>query len=142
MTTLGAAPLCPKGHLRWGALDFDDIDRALDLAIGNDHFAIVKYLIEYDPTLSVELTVSGFTSAAYYGKLHILKYLIGKGANIHVDNDLAFLESIERGHLDVVTYLIETYGMPVTNENILGFAARSGKLAVVEYLISKGAEPL
>ena len=41
------------------------------------------------------------------GHLEVVKYLIEKGADVHTKNDSALRTSAEKGHLEVVKYLIE-----------------------------------
>ncbi|RLA64541.1 MAG: ankyrin repeat domain-containing protein, partial [Epsilonproteobacteria bacterium] len=43
--------------------------------------------------------------AANRGHLNIVKFLVDKGADIHVCNDLALKWASDKGHVDVVEYL-------------------------------------
>ena len=45
--------------------------------------------------------------ASEKGHLDIVKYLVEKGANIHADSEYALREASEAGHLPVVKYLLE-----------------------------------
>jgi ankyrin repeat protein len=117
-----------------------DVGNAIDIAILENYPEIIKYLIDLD--VNEDLISSAFTGAALYGNLPILKYLIEKGADIHIDHDIALRRAAEHGHLHILKYLIDTVGM-VANYNILVRASAispNSNLGVVHYLISKGAD--
>ncbi len=62
------------------------------------------------------------------------------GTNIHVDNDRALRLASEKGHLEVVRYLVEHEAdIHAWNDYALRLASHNGHLEVVKYLIEKGA---
>lgn len=44
--------------------------------------------------------------AAFHGRLDVVKKAIAHGADIHANNDVAFLMASENNHIDVVKYLV------------------------------------
>ncbi|MDR3131797.1 MAG: ankyrin repeat domain-containing protein [Rickettsiales bacterium] len=84
--------------------------------------------------------------AAARGKLNVVRYLVGKGANIHAEiggyTPLHFAAHL--GWLKIVRYLIGK-GANVNAKNICGGtalhgAAYRGELNVVKYLVNEGAD--
>ncbi|MBR3628117.1 MAG: ankyrin repeat domain-containing protein [Elusimicrobia bacterium] len=85
----------------------------LSLAIKNNDFRILRYLVEsqnFDITLSNEKGQTLALLAAGYGKLDSVKYLIDKAANITAKDN--------------------------NGNNILMYAAASGNLALVKYIVN------
>ena len=79
--------------------------------------------------------------ASETGNLALVKYLVENGANIHDEDDFAFLMACGYGHLKTVKYLNEQgANMHVKNGRSLINASRSGHLAVVKYLIRCGLD--
>ena len=62
------------------------------------------------------------------------------GTNIHVDNDRALRLASERGHLEVVKYLVEQGAdIHAMNDYALRWSSLKGHLEVVKYLVENGA---
>jgi ankyrin repeat protein len=91
-------------------------------------------------------------SAAYYGHLDAVKYLIENGANIHAEDDAALRNAAYNDHLDIAKYLIEgpedakgdkrpwgAADIHAMNDLALRIAAYHGNLDIVKYLIENGA---
>jgi hypothetical protein len=79
--------------------------------------------------------------ASYYGSLELVKYALGKGANIHASNDLALRWASQSGHLEVVKYLVERGAdIHLFNDEALTWASSNGQLEVVKYLVEQGAD--
>jgi ankyrin repeat protein len=74
--------------------------------------------------------------AASDGHLDVVKYLVSKGANVHVRDDEALLYAAGNGHLQVVKYLVEDHGADVHAhyDLTLHWATENGHLEVVKYL--------
>ena len=69
-----------------------------------------------------------------------MKYLVEKGADIHVNFDEAFRNGVSSGHLDVVKYLVEKGAdIHADFEGALSQSAREGHFDIVKYLVEKGA---
>ena len=73
--------------------------------------------------------------------VNTFKYLVDKGANIHVDNDLAFCWSAKNGYLDTLKYLTELGVNDCTAMNdALCLSAQYGHLDIVKYLVDNGSD--
>jgi ankyrin repeat protein len=80
-------------------------------------------------------------SAAVYGNLKFVKYLVGQGADIHYRNDKALRWASEHGHLGVVKYLISKGAdIHAENDQALYLAVKYNRLEIIKYLISKGVD--
>ena len=84
-----------------------------------------------------------FIKAVKNGDLVLVKSLLNQGADINSydDNDYVLKISAEKGHLEVVEYLVE-HGVDIHTKNnqALIFASIKGHLDVVKYLVEKGAD--
>ena len=94
--------------------------------------------------------------AAFKGRLHIVKYLVEKGAGIEVPPAEAYADGKEcghgltvlmvaaiNGHLQIAQFLVD-HGAKLEAADKLGHTALhhatiNGRLAVVRYLVEKGA---
>ena len=111
---------------------------------------IVQYFIEQQ---NVDIDIKGYYEkiplqyACENGHLQIAQYLISKGANINIKDrreDHVIHYASKGGHLPVVQYLIEKENVDINNKatngaSLLHCACRRGKLHIVKYLISQGA---
>lgn len=112
----------------------------LSMAVERGNFDIVKYLVgekvvelESRPQKlygDADMSAWVVITAAYIGRLDILKFLVENGAPIH---DEAIYDAISGGHLDVVEYLVGK-GVPI-DDGDLKRAASGGHLDVVKYLL-------
>ncbi|PVZ98947.1 hypothetical protein BB558_005042 [Smittium angustum] len=165
---------CKRGNLKFvkflveNGADIDENDGTpLKLAIENNHFHIVKYLIKRGAETKYCKNLESFLSsldgndsptkkkmkmkmstdnkytlqeASSNGYLDIVKSLVENGANIHENNEIALKEASENGHLDIVKYLVEKGADIHVDQNwTLGMASKSGYFDVVKYLVEKGA---
>ncbi|XP_019857708.1 PREDICTED: serine/threonine-protein kinase TNNI3K-like [Amphimedon queenslandica] len=86
----------------------------IHLACSNGRLNLIQYIIEHKPS-SLELPHSKyghtpFLIAVYFNKLEVIKYLISKKCNLSATDDEgsgAVHISVERGHLNVLKYLID-----------------------------------
>jgi len=75
------------------------------------------------------------------GDLQEVADLIKDGADVHSWDGLPLRYASEKGHLEVVKYLVERVNADVhrDEDSALRYACLCGQLEVVKYLISKGA---
>merc|ERR1712113_207668 len=79
--------------------------------------------------------------ASVEGHLDIVKYLVEKGANVDAFDDknyTAMMHANANNRLEILKYLMEIRG-GVDNQQLLLNACKKGHLAVVKYLLEKGA---
>ena len=69
--------------------------------------------------------------------LESIKDLVEQGANLHTENEEALRCAAEKGHLEVVKYLIDLHA---SEDGALRWAAEYGQLEVVKYLLEHGAD--
>jgi ankyrin repeat protein len=79
--------------------------------------------------------------ASEHGHLDMVKYLVGLGADVHVNDDEPIRVASEHGHVEVVEYLVELGAdIHVRDDEPLRWASEKGHLPVVKYLVSVGAD--
>ena len=73
------------------------------------------------------------------GHLHIVKYLVEQGQDIHKDDEAVLRYSAWYGHLDVVKYCVEKHNADIHAQDdfALIYSAQGGHLEVVKYLVEK-----
>ncbi|KAG2388404.1 hypothetical protein C9374_000568 [Naegleria lovaniensis] len=130
----------------------------IHLAFSLELFDCVKmYLASFPQLLNCKSTSNGNTlinKAAHIGNLEVMKYLVSKGSNISIPNDVGN-RPIHRaaycGHTELVKYLVEECGECVDVfqhsspkskrlENSLHLAARKGFLECVKVLLMNGSD--
>lgn len=105
---------------------------SLNLAILNNHFEVVKYLVENVPIRyrqdEAMLVASG------HGYFHIIKYL-------HTFNfkpcSVSMYNAIENNHIDIAQYLIDYYNMKLPDSQ---FAYMNLTLDTIKWLLTKNIE--
>ncbi|XP_019860233.1 PREDICTED: ankyrin-3-like, partial [Amphimedon queenslandica] len=121
----------------------------IHLACSNGRLNLIQYIIEHLPS-SLELLVKGhghtpFLTAVLFNQLEVIKYLISKKCNLSATDDEgsgAVHISVERGHLNVLKYLIDNnYCNPNATDHQdrtpLHVAVADDKYEILEYLLSK-----
>uniref|UniRef100_A0A1X7T0X9 Uncharacterized protein n=1 Tax=Amphimedon queenslandica TaxID=400682 RepID=A0A1X7T0X9_AMPQE len=119
----------------------------IHLACGKGRLNLIQYIIEHIPS-SLELPHSkyGHTPllvAVYFNQLEVIKYLISKKCNLSATDDEgsgAVHISVERGHLNVLKYLIDNnYCNPNTTDHQdrtpLHVAVAANEYEILEYLL-------
>ena len=100
------------------------------------HLEIVRHLIEKVGGYNIN---DSLRWASLRGQLEVVKYLVSKGADIHVFDEISLRWASEEGHLETVKYLIENGAdIHALNDFSLMSAVRNGHLHVVKYLIEHG----
>jgi len=113
--------------------------RVLSDVIIQGHLDIAKYLIEANGYISPWLV----EHASRLGRLELVKYLVGKGANVQATDAGAPLTAAARfGHIEVVKCLVEAGAdIHYNYEEALRLAAYKNEVEIVKYLLEKGADP-
>uniref|UniRef100_A0A1X7TQA2 Uncharacterized protein n=2 Tax=Amphimedon queenslandica TaxID=400682 RepID=A0A1X7TQA2_AMPQE len=121
----------------------------IHLACREGRLNLIQYIIEHIPS-SLELPHSKnghtpFLNAVYFNQLEVIKYLISKKCNLSATDDEgsgAVHISVERGHLNVLKYLIDNnYCNPNATDHQdhtpLHVTVADNKYEILEYLLSK-----
>jgi ankyrin repeat protein len=75
-----------------------------------------------------------------YGNIDVVKFLVGKGANIRTCEDYALRYSSQYGHIEVVKFLVEKGSdIHMCDDYALRYSSQYGHIEVVKFLIGKGA---
>ncbi|MFH1079795.1 MAG: ankyrin repeat domain-containing protein [Pseudomonadota bacterium] len=122
----------------------------LNMAARDGDMAKVKTLVESDPACVRGRGGTAISAAASGGHLEIVRYLLSKGADVNVHEQMRGFESMTpllgaatRGNTEVVRFLIEN-GADVNSlpghASPLFMAAYEGRREVAELLIAKGAD--
>ena len=120
-----------------------NITRALYFCCGLGDISVLKWLVKNNPNLLItkETSSIALTSVCSNEHLHMLKYLVEQGIDIHIDNEAALITSCSVGHLESVKYLVELgANVKAKKSKALKVAIESNHKDVVEYLIEKGAK--
>jgi ankyrin repeat protein len=119
---------------------------AILIHIGKNGLNEMRQII-YTPTESYE-RCTPFETAIKNSYLNVTKVFVEKGADVKAAANYGNTPlhwAAEKGHWDVVKYLVEEKGADVKAADILGRtplhrAAENGHLDVVKYLVEKGAD--
>ncbi len=108
-------------------------------AIDGGYLDVVKHLIDKSNTQN-DLH-HALKHASLKKNLEIIQYLIEKGANIHMNNDIILRNAAFSGNLEIVKYLVSIGANIHTADNYaIRWAAREGYLEIVEYLLDCGVD--
>ena len=121
-----------------------DIEKAIMETFENGHIRILKELIELVPDYREIINNSNIKIAIGAGQVNIVKYVINTYSFIDYDITELYMNAVETGNLQIVKFIIEDKKMvSPTSEKIkdLQRACSNGHLKIVEYLLSKGADP-
>jgi ankyrin repeat protein len=143
-----------RAYLKEGA-DFNKAtgdmgENTLNIACLRGHLSIVRFIVE-KRKVSVNIKSGHFAhsplfEAATGNHMDVVKYLIGKGADVNLINRrrrTPIFEPALKGYLEIVKYLV-TKGASVNVIDKYGFtplhlAAKGNRFAVVKFLVEKGA---
>lgn len=114
------------------------LNQILIIAAGNNYADILDMVMLLGADVKVE-NYKPFRLAAEYGHLNIVKKLI-KCSDIHANNDDALFEACRNGYIHIVRYLISKgANIHALDDQALLIAAYNRHLDVVEVLIKAGA---
>jgi len=131
--------LCEKEKNNMSISYFDD-DDALEKAVTEGHFEIIKYLIEENYVDVSFNMIKLFSIACSNGYFEIVKYLESCGANIRSSNDRALRYAANSGHLEIVKYLVDLGSdIRACNSEAFQSAILKGHLDVVKYIVGLNA---
>jgi ankyrin repeat protein len=124
-------------------------EEALDRAIDNSHFEVIKYLLQ-QRIGKFSKVLSRAVRAVNYDIVRCLVEHIGELTRIKKGAlDQAAYDAVLKGHLDILKYLVEqganintTYGtrLYTPKESALAAACRLGKREIIKYLVEQGAD--
>lgn len=98
----------------------------------------VKKLINQIDQLTLNKALQ---NSAAHGKFNIVKYLTENNADLHADDDAAFVLAAVNGHLDIVKYLFELKpNIHAYEDYAIKESAHNGFFDVVKYLVENGAD--
>ena len=114
-----------------------------------NHFGFVKLLVEHGANVNstTRSNSSPLRCACFTGNLEMARYLISQGADpqiAKIKNDTNLMLSVNREHLEMVTYLVDEVHCDVNERDDDGHSAlhdavNSGSLALVTFLLQRGA---
>lgn len=119
--------------------NLETLEEVLLIVSRYDNVDIIKFLV--DKGLSTEAIEEAFINSASEGNFNVVKYFVEiAGVNIHYNDDIALMYSVEHKHNNISKYLIDM-GSNVNAQNgeILIESARTGNFEIFEYLLKKGA---
>lgn len=136
VASLGYIPIA-EYLLKKGANLHHNEDQAFRNAVSNGCIDMVKYLYELGMNKDI-LTIS-LSTAILYKKIEVAKFLIEHGADIHADDDRAFIMACRNGLTDIVVLLYERgANINAQNGNALIESTVHMNLHIVKFLIEKG----
>ena len=81
----------------------------------------------------------GLRSAAFYGRLNVVRYLAENLANVNIKEGNPMVCAADVGRRTIVKYLLNFANDTVKNQALLA-AHRSGHISTVDLLIKRGAD--
>jgi ankyrin repeat protein len=124
-------------------------DKSIQSATVGGHKNIVGFFLNKEGISINDADNGGRTLphlAAMYGHLETIKFLVGKGANIHAKSNFNYKpihHAITNGYKNIVEFFIDI-GIGVNDADrdgwtLLHYAADCGQLEIVRFLTDKGA---
>jgi len=164
ITTTATSPLV-EGIVIDNQIEYITVvaDKTFRWAVKNGCFSVVKNLLDTIKEVDINAVDEDddnnlLSLASSNGHLDILKYLIGRGGDIHFFFDNAFRKAAVNGYLNTCEYLISLGGRPSVGAErrrqasakaidinalygyALKFASAKGHLNVVKYLVGLGSD--
>lgn len=145
--------VCQKGRLdkvkkifkKWCSYDFlkkylPTCDDILTVICKEGHTQVLDYIIMKGMNIENDKKDYLLTVASMSGKIYMVKYLVSIGANIHAKGNLAVEYAINNGHTEVVKYLRSKGGFITCIQSGFISSCAKGRLDMVEYLLTEGAD--
>ena len=104
------------------------------------HLEIVQYIVsmyQNTPTIctrSKDVVSYVLGTAAEHGQLHVVKYLVSQGGDIHFDNNYAIRMAVTEGHIDIVKYCVPSLLHISIIDEMIETAIRYEHTDIKEYL--------
>jgi ankyrin repeat protein len=108
-------------------------------ATKNNDFSMVKYLADQGAEASFN-NDHALIIACENGNLSMVKYMISLGADITTLDNEPVITACKKGNFRIVRYLAELDDEILNDYRVLEWAAWSGNIRLVEYLIYSGGE--
>ena len=137
-----------------GINDIDTINKVVNIAIENDRFPVIRYLIDntgVDPYTQDENGNTFLHFACQYGYLDLVEYFIEKCSyDVNFLNESKFAPlhtAICYGHFDIVKYLIEKANADLairtnSQRSIIHIACQYNQIEVLNYLLQHPNLPI
>ena len=111
----------------------------LQSAVMANEFSLVKYALQRK--FDIDEVSEMLPWAVSKGNLEITKYLLDRGADIHMANDRSLIAAVILNNFDILKLLIKR-GANIHSEDDypLIVASKFGHLHIVKYLIENGAD--
>jgi len=112
-------------------------------AVAGNHLEIVRFLVENGADAENN---EAFLAAVAGNHLEVVRFLMEKGAQIYFKREKSLLVAVENGYLEIVRLLTSKEDYYSRDEGnaldlALYFAALYGHFEIVQYLLSRGANP-
>ena len=86
---------------------------------------------------------AAIVSAIKYDQIEVVQFMVSQGADLSGDAELYFSYAICNDHLNIVQYMVEMCGYDCDNDTakwLMQIASANGKLEILQYLVSLGAD--
>lgn len=108
--------------------------------VKNGHLDIVKIFVENGAIQRNAELDNYFAEAIKFNQLEVVKYLLDKGANIHLSNDWPLLKAMENKNFELVDFLLSKCEVPFRGDTefLMFFAEQSEEPGLVQLLSNYG----
>lgn len=134
--------------LAWGGTPLKEhllrkLSRYFLLALQRGNLQLVKFCVENGININ-DKTVNNrwpIVEVSIYGNIDVMKYLLEHGANLHIEQDLAFRVACVFGRLEIAQFILSQEGVDVrgSDDEALMGAVENGRVEIVQWLLQMGA---